>query len=101
MESPLTNHTIQCSCSGANHALHYKLWLPHGTMKDPALYLELSIAPVPKFFDRLWRGLKYIFAGSDCAYLGFEHVYDGKSAKEQRALLDRFITEWDKYYWRD
>jgi len=98
MESPLSSHTIQCSCGSASCTLHYKLWLPHGALKDPALYLELSIAPVPKFWDRVVRGLKYILFGSDCAYLGFEHVYDGKGAKEQRALLDRFITEWDKYY---
>lgn len=98
MENPLTSHTIQCSCGSPMCALHYKLWMPTGAIKDPALYLELSIAPVPKFWDRLKNGLKYIFKGQDCAYLGFEHVYDGESARQQRALLDRFIVEWEKYY---
>ena len=97
-DNMIESHTVQCSCGQPNCALHFKLWRYPEVGDEPGLYIELSVPVVPKIWKRLWLGLRYIFLGHDCAYLGFEHVYSVEGARQHKVLLDRFITEWDKHF---
>ena len=75
--------------------LHYKFWNKDGSVNDgPDLFLELVSSPQPNIFKRLWSAIR----GNNCHYLGFEHVYDREGAVQQRDILDRYITAYDKAY---
>jgi hypothetical protein len=95
MNSPTHQVThIECGCSGVNHVLQLSYHAPYEYKEigeEAALFLSMNV-PYPRpWWKRVWLATKYIFLNSDCAYLGFEHVYTLEGAKKQMEILKLFI----------
>lgn len=88
---PLIEH-CDCSCSGINHALQLMYFAPlEGKEPTAALYLSMNM-PFPRpWWQRIWMAVKYIFMNTDCAYLGFEHVYTPEGARRQMEILKLYL----------
>lgn len=74
---------IECSCHSSEHLLQFAKF-----EDEPEVYVIVFLSNY-NFFERLWKGIKYIF-GYKCRYGHFGETILNKEAQKQ---IVQFLTE--------
>jgi hypothetical protein len=78
---------LLCRCHSDEHQI-----LVHFNEDDKELYLDVHLSPYHNFWQRLWRGLKYIF-GYRCKYGHWDcFIFNENNADKLQAMADALKT---------
>ena len=78
---------LLCSCLSSEHQI-----LVHHDENEKELYLSVHLCSYYNFWQRLWRGLKYIF-GYHCQYGHWDcFIFDENDADKLQAMADVLKT---------
>jgi len=74
---------LLCQCHSSEHQI-----LVHYDEEERELYLDVHLNPYHNFWQRIWRGLKYIF-GYRCKYGHWDcFIFNEKDADKLQAMAD-------------
>ena len=87
----MTHDYFECVCDSADHTIRVTYFVDEeGFFDEDEIYLETQL-PTQPFWQRLKKGLRYIF-GYKCKYGHWEStVLKERDAIRLRDLLNRFI----------
>jgi hypothetical protein len=80
-----------CVCKSADHTIRF-VYFEEDKGEDAEIYLEVQLAHAKKWYQRVWKALKYIF-GYECRYGHWDvWLLDPKDVDRLISMLDAHRT---------